>query len=195
MINHIIEFIESLKDGQIELYNEYGLQHELGYFLRQKKIKVKFEYNINLLDIDVPIPLKKEMDLFFEENKKKYLIELKFPTKGAFPLNMTQSIKDIFFIQQLIDTGLINKGYFLFFTKQPQYLDGYDSDKIYSYFRKGKLINKFSITDIQKFLHKKEKKFCQIIRSQKIKFKKKLKIEFNVFKIQQGDFFYFIIEI
>ncbi|HRI19462.1 MAG TPA: hypothetical protein PLA68_00850 [Panacibacter sp.] len=95
MKQYIKDFIESLKEGKIHLYNEFGLQHELGYFLRQREIPLKFEWNVNLLDKNIQNPLKKEMDLFID-NGNKYVIEIKFPNKGAFPKRMTQSILDIF---------------------------------------------------------------------------------------------------
>jgi len=196
MLNHITEFIESLKEGEIELYNEAGLQHELGYFLRQKNIKLKFEYNINLLNIDVPTPLKKEIDLFIEDKNKKILIELKFPNRGAFPRRMTQSIIDIFFIQQLIDSGF-EKGYFIFFTGLNNFSKGKSEENIYSYFRKAKLINEFSSLDIPNFMLKKPdgKNFFSHLEKKERKFKKDLKISFLELKNNGKEYLYFILEI
>ena len=118
MIDKLIQkFIEKLKAGQIPLYNEAGLQHELGYFLRCNNINTYFEYNINLIFKNIQQELlKKELDLFIDQKDKKYCIEIKFPNKGAFPRRMTQSIVDLFFLQQLINLGFA-KGFFLFITQ------------------------------------------------------------------------------
>jgi len=46
--NLIAEFVETIRSGQTEIYNEFSLQHELGIFLRQKipASKVQFERNV-----------------------------------------------------------------------------------------------------------------------------------------------------
>jgi hypothetical protein len=46
--NLIAEFVETIRSGQTEIYNEFSLQHELGIFLRQKipASKVQFELNV-----------------------------------------------------------------------------------------------------------------------------------------------------
>src|SRR4030042_577520 len=74
--NHIETFIENIKNGNIELYNEAGLQHELGYFLRCKNIQTKFEYNTNKIFRFDDKFLKKELDLYIKEKDEQYGIEI-----------------------------------------------------------------------------------------------------------------------
>lgn len=139
------------------LYNEAGLQHELGYFLRKSGENIKFEYNIDLVLDNIRL-IKKEMDLYIERNNdEKICIEIKFPTKGAYPRRMAQSIFDIFFLQQLLDHGF-NQAYFLFISPLERFFEGKEESGIYSYFRKGKDLSKFSLEDIPGFLDDKEVK-------------------------------------
>ena len=55
---HIAEFVKAVAGGEVEIYNEFSLQHELGLFLRSKlnDCKVQFERNVshfNLLKSDL----------------------------------------------------------------------------------------------------------------------------------------------
>ena len=187
--NHIETFIENIKNGNIELYNEAGLQHELGYFLRCKNIQTKFEYNTNkIFRFDDEI-LKKELDLYIKEKDEQYCIELKFPNKGAYLRRMTQAIIDIFFLQQLVNNGF-KKGYFLFITELSAFKNGNEIDGIYSYFRNSKPLREFCCQDIPQFMLDKEaKKLYSLIDLNKIELKGEYKIAFKNF----DSYYYFLI--
>ena len=193
----IREFINYLGDHDVELYNEAGLQHELGYFLRVvKKIPVKFEYNVqSVLGTTSINLLKKEMDIYFETNNQKNCIELKFPNKGAYPRRMTQSIIDIYFLQQLLNNGF-STGLFLFITDLVNFTKGDFKDGIYSYFRNHKDISLFSPEDIPPFFIKKNdgKIFYEVIKGQTFKPLSPVAINFEEQIISGKKYYYFFIE-
>jgi hypothetical protein len=67
-INNLInEFIVKIKNIDFELYNESGLQHELGYYLRCNNIQTKFEYSTNIIFINTQEFLKKDLDLYIKD--------------------------------------------------------------------------------------------------------------------------------
>ena len=73
MIKQLIyEFINQLKLGQIDIYNEFSLQHELGIFLRDRLngLKIQFERNIKDLGYSPKELFKKrEIDIaIFKES-------------------------------------------------------------------------------------------------------------------------------
>ena len=100
---HLDDFIKNLKKGEYKdkIYNEYSLQFELGYYLRDKGYNVFVEKNIEGEHI------KHRTDLFIEDknNNKKYAIELKYPTNtnGAYPQEMYEFIKEIKFMEEFVD--------------------------------------------------------------------------------------------
>ena len=54
-MQEIIEaFFEEVASGNIEIYNEFSFQHELGIFLRKrlKSAKVQFERNVSYFGLD-----------------------------------------------------------------------------------------------------------------------------------------------
>ncbi len=180
-----------MSDGNIDLYNEAGLQHELGYFLRCNNIQVKFEYNTNKIFGHDHEFLKKELDLYIVEKDEQYCVELKFPNNGAYPRRMTQSMIDIFFLQQLVDNGF-NKGYFLFITDLPRFKDGNESEGIYSYFRRSKPLSQFCCRDIPQFMVEKDAKdLYSLLDLNRISLKSNHKIEFKNF----GSYYYFLLTI
>lgn len=93
------------KEENIEIYNEFSLQHELGIFLRNKinGYKVQFERNVSFFNEDPPKTIKKEIDIciYNKEKTEKYAIELKFPRNGQVPEQMYSFIKDIKFMEEL----------------------------------------------------------------------------------------------
>lgn len=85
-----------VKNGEID--NEFGLQFELGYYLRKKGYKVYFEKNINNKNT-----CKHEIDLVVQKDNKRYAIELKFQ-KGinvGRTVAIYNFIKDIKFAEEL----------------------------------------------------------------------------------------------
>lgn len=87
------------------IYNEFSLQFELGFFLREhlKGCRVQFEKNVEEFGADKQNFIKKEMDLVVldEKKSKKYAIELKFPTNGFYKKRMYHFVKDIQFMEQV----------------------------------------------------------------------------------------------
>ncbi len=114
---HLNSFIKFIKhNDQLELYNEAGLQHELGFFLRTKLAK---KYNIQLeRNIDSILGTKKgfekkEIDIFITDGKIKVAIELKMPINKQIPKRMELTFKDVRFLEQLKSKGF-DECYLLF---------------------------------------------------------------------------------
>ena len=101
----LYEFMSMIEDNQIEIYNEFSLQHELGIFLREQlpNYKVQFERNTKYFGIKGTI--KHEIDIVAYNDKEKYAVELKYPVNGQYPEQMYSFIKDILFMEQLKDDG------------------------------------------------------------------------------------------
>ena len=82
--NLIESFWAYYKENNIEIYNEFALQHKLGIYLRYKlpNYKVQFERNIGYF-YKSSKTVKKEIDIviFSKDLKEKYAIELKRPKK------------------------------------------------------------------------------------------------------------------
>ena len=171
---HIIihEKEDQLEDGFSEypecefIYNEYSLQHLLGYFLRNelkdKGFRVEFERNIGFfgakkepylikdnksvkkfLDGDKKPFVKSEVDICLYNKSEKYAIELKFPRNGQYPEEMYSFVKDIKFMEQLKKQDF-TKTYCLCLVDDKNFY-GQNNPKletsgIYEYFRKAKKI-------------------------------------------------------
>ena len=110
------EFIGLLKSGEIEVYNEFSFQHELGYFLRNHlkqnpgDFKIQFERNFKEIlevsddEIDARFGTKKvrkkEIDIsIFQGPVNLASIELKFPRNGQVPESMYSFVKDVNFLK------------------------------------------------------------------------------------------------
>jgi len=143
LLSDIKEFIEEIAKRKTEIYNEASVQYELAIFFRNKfqdYYKIQLERNIDYFGINKRDFIKKEMDLvvFTPDKKKKYCIEIKFPTQGQHPEQMFKSCKDIAFLEQLKDTGF-TKLYFLMFTDDELFYEQRENDYgIYLFFRRGK---------------------------------------------------------
>ncbi|MFC0820750.1 hypothetical protein [Moraxella marmotae] len=95
------------KNQEIEIYNEFSFQHELGIFLRSElaDYKIQFERNIKYFEYDPKDKNeKKEIDIVIcnkLDDSEKYAIELKFANKtnGQHPEKMFGFIKDIWFME------------------------------------------------------------------------------------------------
>ncbi len=80
----IQEFIKLIASGQLEIYNEFSLQHELGIFLRNiyPSHKVQFERNVSYFGLNKTDFEKREIDIsIFTQDKNEFstVIELKYP--------------------------------------------------------------------------------------------------------------------
>lgn len=169
MIKHINGFIETLRSGNLEVYNEFSLQHELGIFIRSKQpeMKVQFERNVkhffDPIDPNKEFP-KKEIDIAVwseaEHDERQLLaaIELKFPRNRRYPESMFDFIKDIEFCEQLKKGGF-RSAYALILADDKGFFEGGERrkiDGIYGYFR-----NNQKISDtVQKPTGKKDKTAC-----------------------------------
>lgn len=140
MTEIINKFIERIKQEQIEIYNEFSLQHELGIAIRSylPNYKTQFERNVSFFFNKVGF-IKKEIDIaVFSQDKSQllYAIELKYPRNGQYPEQMFSFCKDICFIEQLKISGF-KKTFLIIFADDPLFYSG-NKDGIYAYFRGGK---------------------------------------------------------
>ena len=146
-----------LKFGRVEdfLYNEYALQFEFGYYLRNKlkNCSVQFEKNISLYNFNKSIFCKKEIDLVVAEQDSqgkvvwKCAIEFKCPRKGCGETteNMYGMLKDIRFTEQLKAQGF-NAAYCIAVTDDGAFYDSTHSTSgknsvLYDIFRQGNEIH------------------------------------------------------
>ena len=141
-------FIEKLKNQEIELYNEFGLQFELAIYLR----------NLNRLanwNIDLERPIghfgvkkssqipKKEIDIcvYNKVTTEKYAIEIKFSKHGQVPLQMFEFCKDICFLEQLRFKGFTSCYSLVIVDRNDFFEAKREMEGIYEYFRGEKLIS------------------------------------------------------
>lgn len=146
MLQKLKELIDSftflIKNNQIEIYNEFSLQHELGIYLRNNiddsSYKVQFERNVSYFGINKGNLVKKEIDIaiFNEDKSKKYAIELKYPRNGQYPETMFAYVKDIKFCEQLTQSGFDGAIAFTVVDDSGFY-QGTTEDGIYKHFRNG----------------------------------------------------------
>lgn len=136
----IQEFMGLVAAGQVEVYNEFSLQHELGSFLRVKltEYKVQFERNTKFFGIEETT--KHEIDIVIYNDTEKYAIELKFPLNGQYPEQMFSFIKDIKFMEELKGAGF-DGTYCLTLVQDKNFYSGQRQDGIYAYFRGQKFIH------------------------------------------------------
>jgi len=59
------KFSQLVESGQVEVYNEFSLQHELGLYLRSaiQDAKVQFERNVSFFFDSISSFRKKEIDI------------------------------------------------------------------------------------------------------------------------------------
>jgi len=137
MIETIRKFIDTIKTGETEIYNEFSLQHELGIFLRSRLtgVKIQFERNVSFFFSSGEF-VKKEIDISIYSADKSRLqsaIELKFPRNGQYPEQMFSFCKDIRFLEQLKRSGF-ERTFFIVFADDPLFYSG-NGDGIYGFFR------------------------------------------------------------
>ena len=107
-------FFNYKKKNEIDIYNEFSFQHEIGIFIKNNfsEYKVEFERNVSFFEITEDT-IKKEIDIsvFSPDKKEKYAIELKFPRNGQVPEQMYSFVKDIRFMEELKHFGFTNTYY------------------------------------------------------------------------------------
>lgn len=136
----IKQFFALLSRKQIEVYNEFSLQHELGIYLRKvfPQYKIQFERNTKFFGISDCI--KHEIDIVIYNETEKYAIELKYPLNGQYPEQMYSFIKDIKFCEELKENGF-NSTFCVTLVQDKNFYEGKRIDGIYSYFRSNNAIS------------------------------------------------------
>lgn len=140
----ISAFADDIASGEVEIYNEFSLQHELGIHLRNHfpQKKVQFERNVSFFGFDKKKFVKKEIDIaIFDstDSNPKTAIELKYPRNGQIPEQMFSFCKDIAFAEQLRFVGF-SEAYVVIFADDRLFYEGRQQDDIYAYFRSGKVL-------------------------------------------------------
>jgi len=156
MIRDSLEiFCRAVSSGQIDIYNEFSLQHELGIYLRSlfPKFKIQFERNVDFFGFRKQLFLKKEIDISVINNSNEltFAIELKYPRNGQYPEQMFKFCEDIKFLEQLKAAGT-EKAFLIILFDDNLFYNG-NSGGIYDYFRKGSVLT----GDIRKPTGKKDK--------------------------------------
>lgn len=136
--NHINIFMDLIAEGEIDVYNEFSLQHELGILLRSKlpQCKIEFERPVDYFGLDNKSFVKKEIDISIvdaETRNPLSIIELKYPRNRQVPEQMFSFCKDISFIEQLTKAGF-KHGLFLVLADDPLFYSG-QTKGIYGLFR------------------------------------------------------------
>ncbi|MBF0233356.1 MAG: hypothetical protein HQK65_10015 [Desulfamplus sp.] len=134
----IDDFIKAIQNKEIEVYNEFSLQHELGFFLRSflPNKRVQFERNISFLRLDKAEFEKREIDIvIYDKNifTKDAVIELKYPRNGKYPEAMYDICKDIAFTEQLKNSGF-GEAFAVVLADDKNFYEGKQKG-IYGYFR------------------------------------------------------------
>lgn len=159
MINRINNFISHISQNPIELYSEFGLQHELAIFLRNNynDIKVWLEYPSNKIFNPLPTLVKKEIDIYIvNQVGQRFVIELKMPKDdGGVPNAMYNAIIDVKFLEQLKFNN-IDGCYSILFTSCTKFRNPIRANAGIYEFYKGENVNIQSINTSQlpTFLHK-----------------------------------------
>jgi len=139
----IHDFTKKVGSDDIEIYNEFSLQHELGIFLRAALpgYRIQFERNISYFAPTKQEFTKRELDIaVFTPDKKelKYAIELKFPRNGQHPEQMFSFCKDIAFAEELKQIGFQETALLIFVDNHLFYRGS--TEGIYGHFRGGRPI-------------------------------------------------------
>ena len=142
----IVCFFDYAKTKNVELYNEFSLQHEIGVFLREKMpgYKIQFERNVDTLFSAKVIEkigeemIKAEIDItILDPDGKTYAaIELKYPRNKQYPEQMYSFIKDIKFAEQLRRLGFRHACCVVLVDDRLFYSGGRAENGIYQFFRK-----------------------------------------------------------
>ena len=142
----IASFATEVGAGNIEIYNEFSLQHELGIYLRNafSDKKIQFERNVSFFGLNKMDFVKREIDISIFESMKsrpEAAIELKYPKNGQYPEQMFSFCKDVSFIEQLKRSGFRNT-YVIIFAEDHLFYEG-SQNGIYGFFRGGKNLSGF----------------------------------------------------
>jgi hypothetical protein len=136
-------FFREIACGEVDIYNEFSLQHELDISLRNRftDSKVRFERNVASLFAPNVVFTKREIDICIvdrTDHRLQYAIELKFPRNGQHPEQMFSFCKDIAFAEELKRAGFTRSG-LVIFADDPLFWRG-PAEGIYGYFRGGRCL-------------------------------------------------------
>lgn len=142
---HITDFFAAVGRGQIDIYNEFSLQHEFGIWLREHAklpdLRVQFERPVRFFGVDGKLT-KKEIDLacFLPPMNPVMIMEFKFPRAGQVPIQMFKFCQDVAFVEELVLKGKrFPFGCALIAADDPDFYRGgrHQAGTIYSCFRDG----------------------------------------------------------
>ena len=88
IVSLLEEFVDLIRNEEVEVYNEFSLQHELGIFLRAKLTENKVQFERNTKFFGITGTVKHEIDIVIYNENEKYAIELKYPLNGQYPEQM-----------------------------------------------------------------------------------------------------------
>lgn len=137
------QFFSLVAEGEIEIYNEFSVQHELGIHLRCSlsrglpSTKVQFERPVSFFGLERSDFAEKEIDIsvFTSDLSVKHAVELKYPRTGQYPEQMFSACKDICFLEQLCKRGF-GRCFFIMVADDPTfYEERTKTTGIYQYFR------------------------------------------------------------
>jgi len=142
---HIETFFVAVGRREIEIYNEFSLQHEFGIYLRARlgngQIRIQFERPTTFFGIGSRLT-KKEIDLACFQSPEKPLaaVEFKFPRAKQVPIRMFKYCQDVAFLEELvIKERRFGCGYAVMAADNRDFYQGsrHEQGTIYSIFRDG----------------------------------------------------------
>lgn len=104
---HIQSFFRAVGQKEIDIYNEFSLQHEFGIWLRKHahhpNLKIQFERPVRFFGVDGKLT-KKEIDLacYAPPLAPILVMEFKFPRAGQVPIQMFKFCQDVAFVEELV---------------------------------------------------------------------------------------------
>ncbi len=160
MINLIHDFFNAIQQNPVELYSEFGLQHELAIFLRSNypELTVRLEYPTPRIYNPLPQFIKKEIDIFITNNEgQRYVIELKMPKDDCgTPNEMYRAVQDVKFLEQLRQSNM-DGCYAILMTERQAFWQAPQANAgIYQYFNGQEVnIQSVDVGHLPNFLQKK----------------------------------------
>ncbi len=141
----VTEFLALVGRAEVEVYNEFSLQHELGFYLRKcctDGTRGNFERPVSYFGFPAANFTKREIDicLLSPDKKPRVAVELKFPRQGQHPEQMFAACQDIAFLEELVAAGF-EAGLFVMLVDDELFYGGRDQVGIYRFFRGGLPIN------------------------------------------------------
>ena len=136
--SEIDDFFACVARDEVEIYNEFSLQHEIGIHLRAAlggRFNVQFERPTDYFDISGRTE-KREIDIsvFSEDRLIKAALELKFPRSGQYPEQMFSACRDLALLEDLVRAGFAF-GLFVIVAEDPLFYRGAGNGVLYAAFR------------------------------------------------------------